>query len=352
MLEGLGVVEVNHGSLIEAAAACIGNGNFSLWNASKNSTDVDALVSGINLVSLRHDAMKRMIRESERKRRDEAAAIVSDFKQNARSGSFSGSMSSSRRSSFVGGGGAAEAATNAMMADSTAQMEELEKTIQLLQGTVFPSPILFNCPVRVLNISNIAIYASFQLKHRDVVLISKGAGEGRVCPVVGVCEGFLYLGTREDDLPLSVAYSRKKKREYYHSVSNFKTTAMSSSKPTTTSRKSEAFLPRKRAVSSAAHAVTKTVSSSSPTPADFNITTRKEKMFTSILDPFDVTAEATRRKQLNLREEKEAPQRADPLTRTCLLYTSDAADEEDSVDLGGRRIIKKKKNKKKNNKQK
>src|SRR5665648_1179210 len=27
--------------------------------------------------------------------------------------------------------------------------------------------------------------------------------------------------------------------------------------------------------------------------------------------------------------------------RFCLLYTSDAADEEDSVDLGGRRIIKK-----------
>ena len=36
----------------------------------------------------------------------------------------------------------------------------------------------------------------------------------------------------------------------------------------------------------------------------------------------------------------------------CLLYTSDAADEEDSVDLGGRRIIKKKNNnnKKKNEK--
>eukprot|EP00658_Telonema_sp_P-2_P038708 TRINITY_DN27717_c0_g1_i1.p1 TRINITY_DN27717_c0_g1~~TRINITY_DN27717_c0_g1_i1.p1 ORF type:complete len:255 (+),score=69.07 TRINITY_DN27717_c0_g1_i1:158-922(+) len=32
---------------------------------------------------------------------------------------------------------------------------------------------------------------------------------------------------------------------------------------------------------------------------------------------------------------------------TCLLYTSDAADEEDSVDLGGRRIIKKKKTKNK-----
>ena len=30
------------------------------------------------------------------------------------------------------------------------------------------------------------------------------------------------------------------------------------------------------------------------------------------------------------------------LTLGCLLYTSDAADEEDSVDLGGRRIIKKK----------
>src|SRR5665648_382337 len=31
----------------------------------------------------------------------------------------------------------------------------------------------------------------------------------------------------------------------------------------------------------------------------------------------------------------------------CLLYTSDAADEEDSVDLGGRRIIKKKKKRQK-----
>ena len=31
---------------------------------------------------------------------------------------------------------------------------------------------------------------------------------------------------------------------------------------------------------------------------------------------------------------------------TCLLYTSDAADERSSVDLGGRRIIKKKKNEK------
>ena len=30
------------------------------------------------------------------------------------------------------------------------------------------------------------------------------------------------------------------------------------------------------------------------------------------------------------------------LPETCLLYTSDAADERSSVDLGGRRIIKKK----------
>ena len=35
------------------------------------------------------------------------------------------------------------------------------------------------------------------------------------------------------------------------------------------------------------------------------------------------------------------------LIYTCLLYTSDAADEEDSVDLGGRRIIKKNKEKRK-----
>ena len=36
----------------------------------------------------------------------------------------------------------------------------------------------------------------------------------------------------------------------------------------------------------------------------------------------------------------------------CLLYTSDAADERSSVDLGGRRIIKKKKQKKKRKKKK
>ena len=34
------------------------------------------------------------------------------------------------------------------------------------------------------------------------------------------------------------------------------------------------------------------------------------------------------------------------LAKTCLLYTSDAADERSSVDFGGRRIIKKKKHRK------
>ena len=33
------------------------------------------------------------------------------------------------------------------------------------------------------------------------------------------------------------------------------------------------------------------------------------------------------------------------LDKSCLLYTSDAADEQRGVDLGGRRIIKKKKTK-------
>ena len=36
---------------------------------------------------------------------------------------------------------------------------------------------------------------------------------------------------------------------------------------------------------------------------------------------------------------------------TCLLYTSDAADERSSVDLGGRRIIKKKKKEKEDGEQ-
>ena len=39
----------------------------------------------------------------------------------------------------------------------------------------------------------------------------------------------------------------------------------------------------------------------------------------------------------------EGSERAIDLIQRCLLYTSDAADERSSVDLGGRRIIKKKK---------
>src|SRR5664279_5737115 len=38
----------------------------------------------------------------------------------------------------------------------------------------------------------------------------------------------------------------------------------------------------------------------------------------------------------------QAAGQGDRLHGCCLLYTSDAADEEDSVDLGGRRVIKKK----------
>ena len=44
-------------------------------------------------------------------------------------------------------------------------------------------------------------------------------------------------------------------------------------------------------------------------------------------------------------ERSDVPGFPSPSSRgqTCLLYTSDAADERSSVDLGGRRIIKKKK---------
>ena len=41
----------------------------------------------------------------------------------------------------------------------------------------------------------------------------------------------------------------------------------------------------------------------------------------------------------------EQKKRRQPFKGACLLYTSDAADERSSVDLGGRRIIKKKKKK-------
>ena len=44
---------------------------------------------------------------------------------------------------------------------------------------------------------------------------------------------------------------------------------------------------------------------------------------------------------LNLSRGKEKHEKK-ALNRSCLLYTSDAADERSSVDLGGRRIINKK----------
>ena len=43
-------------------------------------------------------------------------------------------------------------------------------------------------------------------------------------------------------------------------------------------------------------------------------------------------------KCIDLKDAKESPQL---YSEICLLYTSDAADERSSVDLGGRRIIKK-----------
>ena len=54
----------------------------------------------------------------------------------------------------------------------------------------------------------------------------------------------------------------------------------------------------------------------------------------------DVRPDPLRSRPVGEREDDAA--RARPLA-PCLLYTSDAADERSSVDLGGRRIIKKKK---------
>ena len=46
---------------------------------------------------------------------------------------------------------------------------------------------------------------------------------------------------------------------------------------------------------------------------------------------------------LSAQQRKQTDDWVSRLDQTCLLYTSDAADERSSVDLGGRRIIKKKK---------
>ena len=51
----------------------------------------------------------------------------------------------------------------------------------------------------------------------------------------------------------------------------------------------------------------------------------------------------TRAKRIFHRHAHVRESRAERTQETCLLYTSDAADERSSVDLGGSRIIKKKK---------
>ena len=59
------------------------------------------------------------------------------------------------------------------------------------------------------------------------------------------------------------------------------------------------------------------------------------------LDPVAVHVDLTERETPRFRVDQlrePAPRQLHP----CLLYTSDAADERSSVDLGGRRIIKKK----------
>ena len=60
-------------------------------------------------------------------------------------------------------------------------------------------------------------------------------------------------------------------------------------------------------------------------------------MMTSTLKDFNRQQESIKQ---NLHPEMRDVKSGESLL--CLLYTSDAADEEDSVDLGGRRIIKKK----------
>eukprot|EP00658_Telonema_sp_P-2_P027587 TRINITY_DN21284_c0_g1_i2.p1 TRINITY_DN21284_c0_g1~~TRINITY_DN21284_c0_g1_i2.p1 ORF type:complete len:303 (+),score=64.14 TRINITY_DN21284_c0_g1_i2:192-1100(+) len=59
--------------------------------------------------------------------------------------------------------------------------------------------------------------------------------------------------------------------------------------------------------------------------------------------PLEDAAAASWESQDNLMNANIAPTGYHSSSYACLLYTSDAADEEDSVDLGGRRIIKKKK---------
>ena len=75
--------------------------------------------------------------------------------------------------------------------------------------------------------------------------------------------------------------------------------------------------------------------------------TKKSKKFQEVLKSF------CRKKEMHIHGITVPPEKLNSNTSpfyynliVCLLYTSDAADERSSVDLGGRRIIKKKNNKK------
>ena len=61
--------------------------------------------------------------------------------------------------------------------------------------------------------------------------------------------------------------------------------------------------------------------------------------------PFDPEFNAKKLPRVPLQGGTKLTTTLDTMDKPCLLYTSDAADERSSVDLGGRRIIKKKKNK-------
>ena len=63
----------------------------------------------------------------------------------------------------------------------------------------------------------------------------------------------------------------------------------------------------------------------------------------SIETAYHKLANTLRRSSLRIVGNKSAVEAEGTLFNRCLLYTSDAADERSSVDLGGRRIIKKKK---------
>ena len=73
---------------------------------------------------------------------------------------------------------------------------------------------------------------------------------------------------------------------------------------------------------------------------------RRKVVLDQLADHFDLNGELVDI-TLNVRTEGSEDEPGGTVTLNtltpCLLYTSDAADEEDSVGLGGRRVIKKKK---------